>query len=132
MILSFSTRVVLGFAGAVLALGSGVARGAEEETTRVEEQAGAVVAAGPSAERLKALERAEEAELWLEQAIPVGFTVGEAPEFFEAADEVFFEAGEGLHVFAYRSAETGRWIAWVAFDADRSGVIHTAAIELDR
>ena len=52
--------------------------------------------------------------------------------FFEAADEVFFNAEENLYVYAYRSAATGRWIAWVAFDADRAGVVHTAAIELDR
>lgn len=86
----------------------------------------------PRAGQLKALASAAEAELWLETLIPLGFTLGEAPGFFEAADEVFYQAEEGLLIFAYRSSVTGKWIAWVAFDADRTGVLHTAAIDLDR
>lgn len=86
----------------------------------------------PSASLLRRLKNAEEVELWLAREIPQGLTLAEAPEFFAAADEVFFNAEENLYVYAYRSAETGRWIAWVAFDADRSGVVHTAAINLDR
>lgn len=133
MISRFLTRAALGLAWTTLGLGAGLTRAAaaapavEKAEPKIVEAAG-----GPSAAKLKALASAAEAELWLEQAIPAGLTVGEAPDFFEAADEVFFEAGEGLHVFAYRSAETGKWIAWVAFDADRNGVAHTAAIELER
>jgi len=86
----------------------------------------------PSASQLRRLRSAADVELWLAREVPEGFTLAEAPEFFAAADEVFFNAEENLHVYAYRSAVTGRWIAWVAFDADRSGVVHTAAIDLDR
>ena len=86
----------------------------------------------PNPVQLRRLRCAAEVELWLAREIPEGFTLAEAPGFFEAADEVFFNAEENLYVYAYRSAATGRWIAWVAFDADRAGVVHTAAIELDR
>jgi hypothetical protein len=86
----------------------------------------------PNASQLRRLRTAAEVELWLAREVPEGFSIAEAPGFFEAADEVFFNAEENLFVYAYRSAETGRWIAWVAFDADRSGVVHTAAINLDR
>lgn len=106
-------------------------------TARGAETSGAVAItadadAEPKAAQLKALASAAEAELWLETLIPEGFTLGEAPAFFEAADEVFYQAEEDLLVFAYRSSVTGKWIAWVAFDADRTGVVHTAAIDLDR
>ena len=86
----------------------------------------------PSAAQLKRLASAADAEVWLAREIPQGLTLAEAPEFFGAADEVFFNAEENLHVYAYRSAVTGRWIAWVAFDADRAAVVHTAAVELER
>ena len=86
----------------------------------------------PSAVQLKRLASATDAELWLAREIPQGLTLAEAPDFFGAADEVFFNAEENLYVYAYRSAVTGRWIAWVAFDADRTAVVHTAAVELDR
>jgi hypothetical protein len=86
----------------------------------------------PSPVQLRRLRCAAEVELWLAREIPEGFTLAEAPGFFEAADEVFFNQEENLYVYAYRSAATGRWIAWVAFDADRAGVVHTAAIELER
>lgn len=86
----------------------------------------------PSAAQLRRLRSAADVELWLAREVPDGFTLAEAPEFFAAADEVFFNAEENLHVYAYRSAVTGRWIAWVAFDAERGGVVHTAAIDLDR
>jgi hypothetical protein len=86
----------------------------------------------PNAVQLRRLGSAAEVELWLAREVPEGFTLAEAPGFFEAADEVFFNAEENLFIYAYRSAVTGRWIAWVAFDADRTGVVHTAAIELDR
>lgn len=84
----------------------------------------------PVARRLKVLATAHEAEQWLAQAIPVGLTLREAPDFFAAADEVFFEPEETLLIFAYRSATAGAWIAWVAFDEDCAGVLHTAAIDL--
>lgn len=99
--------------------GAGIGAGTEERLDRE-----------PRAERLKALASALEAELWLEAEFPEGFTLAEAPEFFAAADEVFFEAQEQLLVFAYRSALTGRWIAWVAFDSAGRGVVHSAAVEL--
>lgn len=86
----------------------------------------------PSASQLRRLKCAAEVELWLAREIPEGLTIAEAPGFFEAADEVFFNAEENLYIYAYRSSVTGRWMAWVAFDADRTGVVHTAAIELDR
>lgn len=96
------------------------------------EVAGAATVSEPVAGQLKALGSAAEAELWLGQRILPGFTLAEAPEFFADADEVFFEEAEGLFVYAYRSAVTGKWIAWIAFDAERSGVLHTAAIDLGR
>lgn len=84
--------------------------------------------AGPDASRLKALNHAEAAERWLAREIPAGFALEDAPEFFEAADEVFFNAEENLWIYAYRSAATGKWIGWVAFDVERTGVVHTAAV----
>lgn len=86
----------------------------------------------PGADQLKRSIDAEAAEAWLARAIPEGLMMAEAPEFFAAADEVFYNAEEDLFIYAYRSAATGRWIAWVAFDSDRARVAHTAAIELDR
>ena len=86
----------------------------------------------PSASQLRRLRNAADVELWLAREVPEGLTLAEAPEFFADADEVFFNAEENLYVYAYRSAATGRWIAWVAFDPQRTGVVHTAAIDLDR
>ena len=96
------------------------------------EKCAVAVESEPSACLLRRLKHATEVELWLGREVPEGLTLAEAPEFFAAADEVFFSEEENLFVYAYRSAETGRWIAWVAFDADRTGVVHTAAIDLDR
>lgn len=86
----------------------------------------------PDAAQLRHLGDAVQAELWLSQKILPGFTLAEAPEFFASADEVFFDAEENLFIYAYRSAVTGKWVAWVAFDAERTGVVHTSAIALDR
>lgn len=132
MLSQFPTRVVRSAFWAGLVLVS-CATGL---TVQAAEAPAAAIRSGaevePSAAQLKALASAAEAELWLETVIPVGFTLREAPAFFEAADEVFYEAEEDLLVFAYRSSVTGKWIAWVAFDADRTGVVHSAAIDLDR
>ncbi len=87
-----------------------------------------IVSDGPDAARLKALDSAAAAECWLAREIPEGSSLEDAPEFFEAADEVFFNAEENLWIYAYRSAATGKWIGWVAFDAGRTGVVHTAAV----
>lgn len=84
----------------------------------------------PCAAQLKRLKTAAEVEAWLAREVPEGLSLAEAPEFFAAADEVFLSAEEGLFLYVYRSAATGRWTAWVAFDADRTGVVHTAAIDL--
>ncbi len=84
--------------------------------------------AGPDAAKLKALDSAGAAERWLAREIPAGFALEDAPDFFEAADEVFFNAEESLWIYAYRSASTGKWIGWVAFDAERTAVTHTAAV----
>ncbi len=86
----------------------------------------------PSASQLRRLKSVAEVECWLAHEVPEGLTLSEAPDFFAAADEVFFNAEENLFIYAYRSASTGGWIAWVAFDADRTGVVHTAAIAVDR
>ena len=83
---------------------------------------------GPDAAKLKALDSAEAAERWLAREIPAGSALEDAPEFFEAADEVFFNTEESLWIYAYRSAATGKWIGWVAFDAERTAVTHTAAV----
>lgn len=83
---------------------------------------------GPDAAKLKALDNAEAAERWLAREIPAGSALEDAPDFFEAADEVFFNAEESLWIYAYRSAATGKWIGWVAFDAERTAVTHTAAV----
>ena len=87
-------------------------------------------ASGPSLAELTALPDADSAEDWLEQAIPVGTALADAPDFFAAASEVFYDADENLVVFVYRSSDRGRWIAWVSFDSERVGVVHTAAIDL--
>lgn len=92
------------------------------------EGARCIVSDGPDAARLKALDSAEAAECWLAREIPAGASLEDAPEFFEAADEVFFNAEENLWIYAYRSAATGKWLGWVAFDAGRTGVVHTAAV----
>lgn len=73
---------------------------------------------------------ASDAELWLLTYFPPGTTLAEAPHFFAAANEVFFDAEEQLLFFTYRSHEEGRWIAWVAFDPERGAVAHTAAARL--
>ncbi len=70
------------------------------------------------------------ADTWLTHAIPVGTTLADAPDFFAAASEVFYDADEDLMVFVYRSAERGRWLAWVSFDARRMSVVNTSAVEL--
>jgi hypothetical protein len=82
------------------------------------------------AAELSALRDATAAEEWLANNIPVGAALADAPEFFADADEVFFDAEENLLVFVYRSSDRSRWIAWVSFDAERVGVVHTAAIDL--
>lgn len=116
-------------AGAVFLVGAEV-RAAQP--SRADTSAVDAAFAEPEATQLRALATAAEAEFWLERHVPEGFTLGDAPEFFEAADEVFFNAEEGLLIFAYRSALTGKWIAWVAFDAQGAGVVHTAAIGPER
>ena len=73
---------------------------------------------------------AEAAEDWLADVIPPGTALADAPDFFAAASEVFYDADENLVVFVYRSSNRGRWIAWVSFDSERVGVVHTAAIDL--
>ncbi len=94
--------------------------------------------AGPAAEapapslvaELVGLPNAGAAEEWLANAIPLGTALADAPDFFAAASEVFYDADENLVVFVYRSSDRGRWIAWVSFDSERVGVVHTAAIDL--
>lgn len=128
---SFFCRVVsrLGVGAGLLSLAVSHAEASANETSGVVLQAGVFE---PSAMQLSRLTNAADVELWLEREIPVGLTLAEAPEFFAAADEVFFNAEENLFIYAFRSAATGRWVAWVAFDADRTGVVHTAAIDLER
>ena len=79
---------------------------------------------------LSALPNADAAEDWLADTIPLGTALADAPDFFAAANEVFYDADEDLVVFVYRSSGHGRWIAWVSFDSERVGVVHTAAIDL--
>lgn len=79
---------------------------------------------------LTGLADAASAEEWLADAIPVGTALADEPDFFADASEVFYDADEGLVVFVYRSATRGRWVAWVSFDSERVGVVHTAAIDL--
>lgn len=86
--------------------------------------------ASASAAELGALPDAESAETWLEHNIPVGTVLAEFPGFFAAASEVFLDSEENLLVFVYPAAEEGRWLAWVSFDAEGYGVVHTAAIDL--
>ena len=112
-----------------LALGAGPVAQATAQAAPSRDEA---LAAESSAKQLRVLATAHEAEQWLGQAIPVGLTLREAPDFFAAADEVFFEPEQALLIFAYRSATAGAWIAWVAFDEDCAGVLHTAAIDLER
>lgn len=131
MLSRFSPRGSALFRVIVCAAGLGFA-GAHAQAAEPGEPAGSVVAFEPSAAQLKRLASAVDAEAWLAREIPAGLTLAEAPEFFAAADEVFFNEEENLFIYAYRSAATGRWIAWVAFDAGRTGVVHTAGIELDR
>lgn len=103
-----------------------------EEVSLAEPVRGEAVEVAPRVWQFTHLTTAAEAERWLAREIPDGLMLLEAPDFFAAADEVFFNAEEDLFIYAYYSAETGKWVAWVAFDADRARVVHTAAIDLDR
>lgn len=118
----------LGWFGCVLICGVALSQAAGVVSAAPVEEV--VVEEGPDAGQLRSLESVTDAELWLETWVPVGMSYEQAPEFFDAADEVFFESSEQLWVFAYRSAKTGRWIAWVAFDAEGDTVVHTAGIPL--
>ncbi len=69
------------------------------------------------------------AEAWLLKSIPAGTALADAPDFFAAAHEVFYDPQEGLMVFVYRSATSPRWKAWVSFDPQRAGVVHSAAAD---
>ena len=67
---------------------------------------------------------------WLARNLPVGTTLSEFPGFFAAASEIFFDGDENLLVFVYRGADGHPWLAWVSFDSEGMGVVHTAAIDL--
>ncbi|TAG31284.1 MAG: hypothetical protein EAZ36_03095 [Verrucomicrobia bacterium] len=71
---------------------------------------------------------ASAAQRWLETCFPVGTTLADAPHFFAAAQEVFYDAEESLLFFVYRSSEPDQWTAWIGFDPERGVVTQAAAI----
>ena len=90
----------------------------------------AAAPASSLAAELALLPDAAAATAWLERNVPVGTALAEFPGFFADANEIFFDGEENLLVFVYLGADDRPWIAWVSFDADGFGVVHTAALDL--